>query len=116
ARHHASPDRYVALKVLNSRRANDDEACSMFLDEARLVGMFDHENIASVLEADCKDDQLYLVMEFVHGTDLRELLSACMRSGSNLPYAAAVSVIRAAAAGLDHAHRRCDHDGKPLEL
>jgi eukaryotic-like serine/threonine-protein kinase len=116
ARRVDDPDRFVAVKILNSRRANDEEACSMFLDEARLVGMFDHENIASVLEADIVDDQLYLAMEYVHGTDLRELLSACMRAGHNLPYVAAISIIKAAAAGLDHAHRRCDHDGKPLRL
>src|SRR5512138_2279154 len=83
-------EQYVAVKVLNSKRASDDEAASMFLDEARLVGIFDHVNIASVLEADCVDDELYLVMEFVHGTDLRELLSTCMRAGGNLPYPAAV--------------------------
>src|SRR5262245_46804992 len=43
-------DRHVAVKVLNDTRAQDAESCTLFLDEARLVGMLSHANLASVYE------------------------------------------------------------------
>jgi serine/threonine-protein kinase len=108
--------RQVALKVLSNVRAGDSEACAMFLDEARLVGMLDHQNIASVLEVDTHDGHHYLAMEYVHGCDLRELMCATARAGRTIPFEVSLSIIAAAAAGLDHAHRRCGPDGMPLRL
>ena len=106
----------VAVKLL-SRIHADADAPSMFLEEARIVTMLDHENIARVFDVDVTPDgQHYLAMEYVHGTDLRELLSAAAHANRPLPYETAIAVIMAAAAGLDHAHRRCDPHGKPLRL
>jgi serine/threonine protein kinase len=109
-------ERHVAVKVLNRMRAADAEARAMFLDEARLVALLNHHNIASVHEVDVVDGKHYLAMEYVHGADLREVLAATQRAGSLLPYETALSIVCAAAAGLDHAHRRCGPDGKPLRL
>src|SRR6185369_8807336 len=108
-------ERQVALKVLSQRRASDAEACAMFLDEARVVAMLDHHNIASVLEVDVVDGNHYLAMEYVHGADLREVVCAAQRAGTMVPFETAISIACAAAAGLDHAHRRCGPDGKPLK-
>src|SRR5262245_59563570 len=109
-------ERHVAVKVLNQSRAHDAEACTMFLDEARLVAMLNHQNIAAVLEVDVVDGRHYLAMEYVHGADLRDVLTASQRSGKAVPVEVAVATVCAAAAGLDHAHRRCGPDGKPLRL
>jgi len=109
-------ERHVAIKVLNRRRAADPEACAMFLDEARLVAMLCHHNIAAVLEVDVSCGKHYLAMEYVHGADLREILLAAQRAGRALPLETSISIVCAAAAGLDHAHRRCGPDGKPLRL
>ncbi|HMG20290.1 MAG TPA: serine/threonine-protein kinase [Kofleriaceae bacterium] len=109
-------ERHVAVKVLNRTRAADAEACAMFLDEARLVALLNHHNIASVHEVDVVDGKHYLAMEYVHGADLRDVLSASQRAGALLPYETSISIVCAAAAGLDHAHRRCGPDGKPLRL
>jgi serine/threonine protein kinase len=109
-------ERHVAVKVLSKSRAADPEACAMFLDEARLVAMLNHHNIAAVHEVDVVDGKHYLAMEYVHGADLREVLAASQRGGVLLPYETSVAIVCAAAAGLDHAHRRCGPDGKPLRL
>jgi serine/threonine protein kinase len=55
-------------------------------------------------------------MEYVHGADLREILCAAQRAGTQIPIETSLSIVCAAAAGLDHAHRRCGPDGKPLRL
>ncbi len=109
-------ERFVAVKVLNAQRANDPEACALFLDEARLLAMLHHHNLGTVFEVDVEGGVHYLAMEFVHGVDLRELLAAAQRMQVAIPYDVAIAVLAAAAAGLDHAHRRCDHDGRPMHL
>jgi serine/threonine protein kinase len=109
-------DRRVAIKVLNKLRATEAESRAMFQDEARLVGMLSHQNIASILEVDVADGHHYLAMEYVNGADLRELLSTAAKAGRTLPFEVSLSIVVAAAAGLDHAHRRCSPDGTPLKL
>jgi len=105
-----------AVKILNSRRAHDDEARALFHDEARLLRMLNHGNITSAHEVDVIDGVYYLAMEYVHGVDLRELLAAAMLKKTAVDFAAAMSIVAAAAAGLDHAHRRCSPEGRPLRL
>jgi serine/threonine protein kinase len=106
----------VAIKVLNQLRATEAESRAMFRDEARLVGMLSHQNIAAILEVDIADGHHYLAMEYVHGADLRELLTTAAKAGRTLPFEVSLSIVAAAAAGLDHAHRRCSPDGTPLML
>jgi serine/threonine protein kinase len=109
-------ERHLAVKVLNSDRANDSEACALFLDEARLLAMLNHHNLATVHEVDVEGGVHYLAMEYVHGADLRELLAAAQKIDAAIPYDAAIAIVSAAASGLDHAHRRCTPDGRPLHL
>jgi len=111
-------DRHVAVKVLNKERSKEPDACTMFIQEAKIVALLDHPNIAHVLDVEVSPDgHHYLAMEYVHGTDLRELLSAAASANrAALPYDAAIAIVIGAATGLDHAHRRCTADGKPLRL
>jgi eukaryotic-like serine/threonine-protein kinase len=122
--------RLVALKILADHRAGGADPRAMFLDEARVVALLDHENIARVFDVETSEDGHYLLaMELVHGVNLRELLAArsqanrprpCPKGtcspGGSLAYEAAIAIVMAAAAGLDHAHRRCDTLGRPLRL
>ncbi|MFT3697134.1 MAG: serine/threonine-protein kinase [Kofleriaceae bacterium] len=114
--HDAANARHVAVKVMNPARAADPEACTLFMDEARVAGMLDHENLAKVYDVSREGHCYYLAMELVHGCDLREMLAACERMNTAVPYDTAIAIVRAAAFGLDHAHRRCSPDGKPMRL
>ena len=109
-------ERFCAVKVLNNQRANDPEACALFLDEARLLAMLNHHNVGTVYEVDVESGVHYLAMEYVHGADLREIMHRAAQTERPIPYETAISIVAAAAAGLDHAHRRCAPDGKPLHL
>ncbi|HEX5058724.1 MAG TPA: serine/threonine-protein kinase [Kofleriaceae bacterium] len=109
-------ERHVAVKVLNAQRASDPESCALFLDEARLVGMLNHGNLASVHEVAAQGGVHYLAMEYVHGADLREILAQAQRGDASIAYECALTIVMQAAAGLDHAHRRCAPDGRPLHL
>jgi serine/threonine protein kinase len=113
---HVQLDRRVAIKVLSHTRSGDPEARALFLDEARLLALFDHPNLATVYEVDIVGGMHYLAMEYVHGADLRELLAAALRADRAIPYDVALAIVTAAATGLDHAHRRSGPDGAPLHL
>ena len=106
-------DGHVAVKVLRDR---DPESCAMFLDEARLVAMLHHDHIARVLDVGVANGSHYLAMEYVHGADLRAVMAAAQRAELAVPLEAAIAIVGAAAAGLDHAHRRRGPDGAPLCL
>jgi serine/threonine-protein kinase len=112
----AGSNRHVAVKVLNTSRAGDVESCALFMDEARVAGLLCHPNLAGVYEVDVEDGVYYLAMEYVHGADLREVLAQAELRQSAVPFDAAVTIVAGAAAALDHAHRRCGPDGRPLHL
>jgi serine/threonine protein kinase len=111
-------DRYLAIKVLDPKRSLELDACRMFLDEARLVGMLDHQNIAAVVDVDidARRGLHYIAMEYVHGKDLREMMIRAGHRGMSLPYEVSIAVVMQAAAGLHHAHNAIDARGQSLHL
>jgi serine/threonine protein kinase len=97
---HSAIQRPVALKVLPTTRADNPEALARFYREATAAAMLDHPNIADIYDIHQTGDMHFLVMEFVYGPDLEELV----RKIGPLPPGRAASYIRQAAAGLQHAH------------
>ncbi len=107
----------AAVKLLNPRRAVAPEASAMFVDETRLGLLLDHPNIAATYEVGLAEDGTpYAVMELVHGVDLRGLLNTAAAANRRIAYEASLAIVMAAAAGLEHAHRRRGPDGQPLRL
>jgi formylglycine-generating enzyme required for sulfatase activity/WD40 repeat protein/serine/threonine protein kinase len=98
---HSSLEKVVALKVLPRDRLTP-QAISRFKREMKAVGKLDHPNIVRATDAGEADGDHFLVMEFVEGVDLAELL----RRVGPLPAAEACELVRQAAVGLQHAHQR----------
>ena len=68
-------DRAVAVKILQPSLATDEELVARFREEARAAARLNHPNVVSVHDWGCEDDRLYyMVMEYVPGTDLRDVL------------------------------------------
>lgn len=103
----------VALKVLPSARAAGS-AVELFHREARAVASLNHPNIVRALEMDRDGEINYLVMEYVEGRTLHDLVaeSGPLDPGTAARYAAQV------AAALQHAHERglIHRDIKPANL
>jgi serine/threonine-protein kinase len=67
--------RTVAVKILTDAGCADPEVKARFLQEARLAGNIDHDNVVSIF--DFGEDELhrpYMVMEFLRGMDLRHAI------------------------------------------
>lgn len=96
--------RRCAIKVLPQKRVSDTSYLGRFHREAQAVASLDHPNIVRAYDVDHQADRdtdiHFLVMEFVDGQSLQELV---LKSGQ-VPFADAADYIRQAALGLSHAH------------
>jgi serine/threonine protein kinase len=105
----------VALKILDAPPDVMD-AYPRFIDEANLLALLSHPNIARIFKVVEARPSPYMVMEYVEGFDLRVLLNRCLDRQILPSLAAVLAIVRQAALGLDHAHRRTDRNGNPLRL
>jgi serine/threonine protein kinase, bacterial len=94
-------DRPVALKVMDSRYAGDDQFLTRFQLEARTVARLKDPGLVAVYDQGFDGRHPYLVMELVEGGTLRELLA---ERGPMPPHAVA-AVLRPVLGGLAAAHR-----------
>jgi serine/threonine protein kinase len=107
-------DQIVAIKVLPERYLDSPQMASRFKREMRSIGALEHPNIVRAYNAGEERGCLYLVMEYVEGTTLQELVAQHRR----LPVGAACELIRQGALGLQaaHEHGLVHRDIKPANL
>ncbi len=98
---HVLMRRRVAIKVLPSQRVDDTSYLQRFHREAQAVAALDHRNIVRAYDVDKEGKTHFLVMEYVAGQSMQELV---VRKGP-LDFVVAAEYIRQAAEGLAHAHR-----------
>jgi serine/threonine protein kinase len=103
----------VALKRILPEIAEDEEFAARLIEEGNLMGSFSHPNIAQVFDVGRVGDQFFLVLEFVPGVSLSELLRAAKATSERLPVGFTLTVGRAAAEALHHAHAFVDAAGLP---
>jgi serine/threonine-protein kinase len=105
---HVTMNRRVVLKVISRAVSADQASLDAFLADARDVATLDHPNIVHAYSVDNESGRYFLVMEYVEGADLQQLVK---RNGP-LDYDRAADYVRQAADGLDHAHQRNMIHGK----
>jgi serine/threonine-protein kinase len=104
----------VAVKTLLERWSGDAEFVRMFIAEAKLVADLVHQNIVQVYHLGRTGGVLYIVMEFVEGVTLREVLARHEETGTRLPVELAAFVASRVCRGLEYAHAHAGADGAPL--
>jgi serine/threonine protein kinase len=106
--------RCVALKVLPAGQADDPSGLERFHREARAVAHLHHPNIAGAYDVDHDGKFHFLVMEYVDGASLHQLVQ---KHGPLDPTRAA-HYVHQAALGLEHAHEHglVHRDVKPANL
>ncbi len=79
-------DREVALKVMHTGLGDDGQFTDRFVREARAAAKLNHRNVVSVFDQGRDGDITYLVMEYVPGRTLRDVMrdEAPMETGHGL--------------------------------
>jgi serine/threonine protein kinase len=103
--------RKVAVKRLHSD--SPDDAAQRFQREAKVGASLSHPNLVTVFDTVADDEGVLIVMEYVEGENLAELMAR-----ERVPAQQAVVVIKAVAAALDHAHHAgvVHRDVKPANI
>jgi len=107
--------RYVVKRIL-PEFARNPQFARMFANEARVAAMLDHPNIVRVFEFDRENGTYYLVMEYVDGASLDQIVRAARKGGVPLGPDFAVEVGLPLARALAYAHSLKLPDGRPLNL
>src|SRR3972149_4649760 len=97
---HEMMKRRVAIKVLPQNRVGDASYLERFRLEARAVARLDDPNIVRAYDIDNEGNIHYIVMEYVDGQDLHQIVAG----QGPLDYDTAVDYIAQVANGLQHAH------------
>jgi eukaryotic-like serine/threonine-protein kinase len=109
--------RHVVIKRPLEHLRADPRAAASLRREARLGGRLRHPNLVSILDAGVHDGYDYLVLEYVHGGSLRDLMQtdegARVRDAS---LEVALAIVRDVARGVHEAHELRDEHGAPLGL
>ncbi|HTU20434.1 MAG TPA: serine/threonine-protein kinase [Gemmataceae bacterium] len=111
---HRLMERTVALKIIHKELTRRAESVERFRQEVKAAARLSHANIATAYDAEHAGDLHFLVMEYVEGTTLDQVV----RSRGPLPVAQACDIARQASLGLQHAHERgmIHRDIKPQNL
>lgn len=109
--------KFFAIKRILPQYADSPEFIDMFKSEAKIAINLSHSNIVSIHEFGVEKGQFFLVMDYVEGRNLRQILNKMKKTGLQFSIDQIVYMIKEVAAGLDHAHRCIDGStGKPLNI
>ena len=106
--------RYVAIKVLREEFASDEAFVSRFRVEAQSAASLSHPNIVSIYDVGYEDHIHYIVMEYIHGKTLKQIIE------EEAPFTSerVLSVAMDIASALQHAHKKniIHRDIKPQNI
>jgi eukaryotic-like serine/threonine-protein kinase len=98
--HDETLDREVAIKILRSQFASDEDFLRRFRQEARNAAALSHPSIAPVFDTGVDGDLEYIVMQLVDGPDLERVLA----DSGRLPVSEALRITSDVADALHAAH------------
>ncbi|MGG2199559.1 Stk1 family PASTA domain-containing Ser/Thr kinase [Paenibacillus validus] len=92
--------RHVAVKVLRQQYVHDEEFIQRFRREAQAAASLSHPNVVSIYDVGQEEDVHYIVMEYIEGTTLNDLI----KTRAPLQVEEAVHIAGQICDALDHAH------------
>jgi len=105
--------RLVAIKRAHAHLLEEDAFRRLLISEAKLASLIHHPNVVSVLDVDDTRDELLLVMDYVEGASLSQLLGDAKEP---LPIGVIVQIMIDVAHGLHAAHELAGESGEPLDI
>jgi len=108
----------VAVKVMHPQFAQKPEFQKRFRLEARSAAAVKHPNIVGVRHFAQEEQHLYMVMDYIPGDNLRDLLNNLLRKSEWLPLPEALALVRVICQAIEHAHQSnvIHRDIKPANI
>ncbi|MEM9453799.1 MAG: serine/threonine-protein kinase [Myxococcota bacterium] len=106
----------LVVKCLRPHVADEPELVDALAREAKLAQRLHHGNIVQVFDYGVEDGRPYVVMEYVDGCSLHELLRDLLRHHECMGLEEALFVAEEIAAALRYMHAATDDEGTPLRL
>lgn len=110
----AGVSRPVAIKSLHPHVAGEKDGIERFLSEARIVSRIRHPNVVQILDVVVEGEDRLIVMEYVHGASLSQLMASAAESGDLPPWDVVVRIAVDILEGLHAAHEATNEHGSPL--
>lgn len=109
--------KFLAIKRILPQYSDNPEFIEMFKEEARIAMNLNHGNVVTIYDFGVESRQFYLVMEYVEGQNLRQILNHLKKEHKEFSIEQCIYIAKQVAAGLDHAHRCIDSStGRPLNI
>jgi serine/threonine protein kinase len=105
----------VALKRILPLHSDQSQFIRMLSTEAKIHSYLSHPNIVQILDFFEEDGQYSMVLEYVDGKNLKELLNICKQKNLTLPWQACLLIMMEILKGLHYAHTKDGPDG-PLNI
>jgi eukaryotic-like serine/threonine-protein kinase len=109
-------ERLVAIKELHPHLASEKKFVTMLLDEARVSAQIRHPNVVGTLDVYEHGETLRLIMEYVEGASLNDLVRLAAARGAVVPTDIALTIAGDSLRGLHAAHETRAVDGTPLHV
>jgi serine/threonine protein kinase len=110
-------EKEVCVKKILPHLTEDEGFVNMFINEAKLAATLSFANIVSVHDLCVSaNGEYFIVMEYVHGKDLSDVIRAAQLTGREIPPDFAVAVCREVCKGLQYAHTKTDPTGARLNI
>lgn len=106
----------VAIKTIHPNRLCEDMVVKLFLDEAKLVADLIHENIVQVYDLGKQHDLYYIIMEYVDGKSISQILMQLQNIKQVFDNTTACVIGSKIAKALHYAHSKTDDQGQPLGI
>ncbi len=106
----------VAIKVILPDFAGQERFRQLFINEAHVGSMLQHQNLVQIQDFDAEGDLYYIVMEFVEGVTVRKASRRAHRHDIPVDVALIAEIGRQVCDGLHHAYSSSSEHGRPLEL
>jgi serine/threonine protein kinase len=111
-------DRPVAIKEVVQSLLGEKQYVDMFIDEAMNTARLNHHNIVQVYSLRrTADNRVFIVMQYIEGVDLRDVIDASIKSGETISKNLMVFIISEVCKALEYAHTLKDRkSGQPLNI
>jgi serine/threonine-protein kinase len=96
--------RPVAIKLIGVDAKREPLFAERLDREARTMAQLRHPNIVAIYHKGLHDGQAYLVLEYVNGPTLAQILKSLQERGARMDYQASLSIISSVSSALDYAH------------